>query len=482
MSNLPQVNWNVDPIFLPVPKVLVLGIAALIAGYSLFQDLRKNRASALWTLLVFAGLTGLAWKFTEAQLGFPYFALLAGALAAEGARRKASDNYVTAALFTALAFIAWRFLGDSLELRYYSLLFVGVFLGGYALLKWQIVRGGGPAEDAGDFIVYGVLGVLVGARLGHVLFYDLDKALADPKWIFMIWTGGLASHGAVIGLITVMWLFTKRRGIPFLEGADRFSFSAALGATLVRFGNLMNSEIVGRRVPGQTWGFKFPRFDHGSDVPYRYPTQLAEIALGLIVLGALYLVDKRLGREKRPRGALISTFFTLYFIGRFIVEFWKEYEPPLPAGVPYPTSLTTGQILSLPGIALGLFGLYWSLKNRIPVGWPGGRLAHDEEEEKPAKRKAKARDEDEDDEDEDEPESRRPKAKTPSKAKKSAKDEVEDERADDDGDDERDDDDDDDDDDGEDDDEAPKQERDADIDDEFDDKGALKRRRGPSGD
>jgi hypothetical protein len=234
-------------------------------------------------------------------------------------------------------------------------------------------------------------------------------------------------------------------------------------------------------VPGQTWGFKFPRFDHGNDIPYRYPSQIAEIALGLLVLGALYVVDKRLGREKRPRGVLIATFFTLYFIGRFIVEYWKEYEPPLAAGTPYPTSFTKGQLLSLPGIALGLFGLYWSFKNRIPVGWPGGHIAHDEEEEKPAKRKAKTRDEEEDEEEDDEaadeePVSRRPQAKSPSKAKKTVDDEDDDELDDDETDDDELDDDE------TDDDEARKRDRDADIDDEFDEKGALKRRRGPPGD
>lgn len=252
-----------------------------------------------------------------------------------------------------------------LELRYYSLLFVGVFLGGYALLNWQIRRGGGHEDDAGDFIIYGVLGVLIGARLGHVLFYDLDKALADPLWVFQIWTGGLASHGAVIGLILAMWLFTKRRGVPFLEGADRFAFSAALGATLVRIGNFFNSEIVGR-VTDQSWGVQFPRYDRGlAMVPYRHPSQLYEAAMGIVILGCLYLADRAWGKEKRPRGAMISLFFLVYFIGRFTVEFFKEYQVLDPAESP----LTMGQYLSLPGILLGLTGLIWSFKRRLPVGW-----------------------------------------------------------------------------------------------------------------
>ncbi|HEX6272857.1 MAG TPA: prolipoprotein diacylglyceryl transferase [Polyangiaceae bacterium] len=470
MSNLPKLTWDVNPVFFQIPRPLVLVIAALIAGYSLYQDIRKNRRSAVWTLLLFAGLTGLAWKFTESKLGYAYFIALAVAFIVEGARRKASDHYVTAALFASLGFIAWRFLPETLDLRYYSLLFVGVFLGGYAFLKWQIVRGGGPAEDAGDFIVYGVLGVLLGARLGHVLFYDLDKALADPAWVFQIWTGGLASHGAVLGLIFAMWLYTKGRRIPFLEGADRFAFSAALGATLVRVGNLMNSEIVGRRVPGETWGFFFKRFDHTDHPVYRYPTQIGEILLGLLVLGVLYVVDKRFGKEKRPRGLLISTFFAVYFVGRFIIEFWKEYEPPLPEGTPYPSSLTTGQYLSIPGILLGFFGIYWAIKQRVPVGWPSGRLAGDEDE-----REKRARDEelvddeeldDEDDEDDREAEAKRSSQKKPGKSAA---------RDDDDLDEDESDDDEPDDDSGD----KPSRERDADIDEEFDDKGALKRRRGP---
>ena len=204
----------------------------------------------------------------------------------------------------------------------------------------------------------------------------------------------------------------------------------------------------------------------------------AEILLGLLVLGVLFLVDKRLGKEKRPRGALISTFFVVYFIGRFIVEFWKEYEPPIPASTPYPSSLTTGQLLSLPGIALGLFGLYWSLKHKIPAGWPSVRLVEDVGMREERRQKAKKRfeeeledEEDDDDEPDDEKDERDTKRKRKEPDETDARDEEED-------DDERDADDDDDEDDDERDDQ-PARPHDPDIDDEFDEKGALKRRRGP---
>jgi phosphatidylglycerol---prolipoprotein diacylglyceryl transferase len=307
-----------------------------------------------------------------------------------GLKRKISDQTTTGVMFLAMAGLIWALLGDHLPLRYYSLLFVVVFLGGHALLNWQVKRGGGSSEVASDFIVYGVLGVLIGARLGHVLFYDLDHAIKDPIWIFKIWTGGLASHGAVVGLIIAMYLFTKRRRVPFMEGADRFAFAATLGATVVRIGNLLNSEIVGRVVPDQSWGMKFPRADiPGSlermsftaeelaGVKYRYPSQLYEIALGVLVFVGLLIADRAMGKEKRPRGAMISWFFVLYFGGRLFTEHYKEIEALDPN-----SAITMGQWLSFPGLLLGLYGLYRAFKRREPTGWvePGDEREEDEQE------------------------------------------------------------------------------------------------------
>lgn len=327
---------------------------------------------------------------------------------------------IASAIAAVIAGLYWPEWQPWIHVRYYSLLFVVVFLGGYWLLDWQIRRGGGAPEVAGDFIVYGVIGVLAGARLGHVIFYDLDKALADPLWVFQIWTGGLASHGAVIGLVLSMWLFTQRRGVSFLEGADRFAFAAALGATLVRVGNFLNSEIVGREIKDGSWGVLFAKtceaqpeavgcwkllgaraadfaarcqtgrvecWGYDETVTYRHPSQLYEVGLGLLVLGALWLFDRALGKEKRPRGALISLFFALYFVGRFIVEFFKEYQTPATMEAEF---LTEGQWLSIPGILLGCFGLYWTLKQRLPAGWApaaGPPLDDDDDDDAPVRRR-----------------------------------------------------------------------------------------------
>jgi len=333
MLFLPSFTWDVDPVFWRIPRGAVAGTIG-----------------AIGLLMVFYGLA-----------------------------KKEREQLITGAFFAGAGLLIFQFMGPMVELRYYSMLFVVVFLGGHALLNWQIKRGGGGPEVAGDFIVYGVLGVLIGARVGHVLFYDLDKAIEDPIWVLKIWTGGLASHGAVAGLIIAMYLFTRSRGIPFLEGSDRFSFSAALGATVVRIGNLFNSEIVGRKVPDQSWGMRFPRNpgDHGLvPVPLRYPSQLYEIALGSAVFVGLLIADRALGKEKRPRGAMIAWFFALYFTGRLFTEFYKEIE-----ALPSDSAISMGQYLSILPALLGWYGVYWTMKRKEPSGWGEALPAHDEDDE-----------------------------------------------------------------------------------------------------
>lgn len=248
-------------------------------------------------------------------------------------------------------------------IRYYSLLYVGVFLGGYKLLDWQIRRAGGDPEDANDFVLYGVIAVLGGARMGHVFFYEWDRFVKDPLWLFKIHEGGLASHGATIGLLLAMYVFTKLRRQSFIEGCDRFAFSAALGSILVRIGNFFNSEIVGR-VTHADWGVRFPRYDRIANPPLRHPSQLYEVFMGLLVMAALFYADRALGKEKRPRGVMISLFMALYFTGRFVVEYFKEYQPGEAAA-----GLTTGQWLSLVPAALGYAGLYLSFKKQVPAKW-----------------------------------------------------------------------------------------------------------------
>jgi len=369
MLFLPSFTWDVDPVFWRMPRGAVAGTIG-----------------AVGLLMVLYGLA-----------------------------KKEREQLITGAFFAAAGLLIFQFMGPMVELRYYSMLFVVVFLGGHALLNWQIKRGGGGPEVAGDFIVYGVLGVLVGARLGHVMFYDWEKAVDDPIWVFKIWTGGLASHGAVAGLIIAMWLFTRSRGIPFLEGSDRFSFSAALGATVVRIGNLFNSEIVGRKVPDQSWGMRFPRNppDHGLvPIPLRYPSQVYEIVLGTSVFVGLLIADRLMGKEKRPRGAMIAWFFALYFTGRLFTEFYKEIEALDPNS---PVSM--GQYLSILPALLGWYGVNWTMKRKEPSGW-GEPLPADEDDED---------DEDDDEDDEAPAPARTSKASRTARADRDEEDDEDDE-------------------------------------------------------
>jgi len=277
-----------------------------------------------------------------------------------------------------------------LTVRFYGLLFaVGILLG-YYLWRWQMDRGGHHRATTEKFMVWGVIAVLVGSRLGHCLFYEPEVYLRDPIRILFIWQGGLASHGATIGLIVTLWLYSKRYGFHVLEVMDRFAMSATMGATFVRLGNFMNSEIVGRVWDGP-WAVRFPSYEHslarelavrsGARIPFdpialpRHPSQLYEALGGLAVFAMLLIVDKIYG-EKRPRGLLAALFMLGYFSFRFMVEFVKEYQvflnitrvDELKMVFIAPTNqFDMGQYLSIPMLAIGLGFLIYAIKVRGPA-------------------------------------------------------------------------------------------------------------------
>lgn len=274
----------------------------------------------------------------------------------------------------------------SVEIRYYGIIFALTLLGGYILWRRQMRRGGYPLKVVDDFILWGVVAVIVGARLGHCIFYDPGYYFADPVTILFFWRGGLASHGATVGLIATLFFFARSRRLHPVEIMDRFSMSAAVGAAGVRLGNFMNSEIVGRAadVP---WAVAFPRYaalhnrhismSEAAEVAIpRHPSQLYEFAMGVAVLGLLVLADRLAGKEHRPLGLMTGLFLTAYFTGRFIVEFFKEYQ-----AFGQDSSLTMGQVLSIPPFLAGVGLLLWAFlgKRKTPgfKGDTGSRSAKD---------------------------------------------------------------------------------------------------------
>lgn len=258
--------------------------------------------------------------------------------------------------------IAPGFVVAGYGIRYYSLIFVVVIMTSWSLFRWQVTRGGGSDADADGFLIVGILATWLGGRLFHLLFYDLDAWMADPVMLLNPRRGGIASHGSGLALVITMWVFTRFKRTSFVDGLDRFMFPAAVATTLVRLGNFFNSEVVGR-LTDQSWGVRFPRYDRAAELaPLRHPSQLYEFALGLLVLVLLFVVDRKL-RETRPVGLLTALFFSVYFSGRFFVEYFKEYQ------VVSDSYLTMGQLLSLIPALAGYLGLYFALRTRKRAGW-----------------------------------------------------------------------------------------------------------------
>ena len=260
-----------------------------------------------------------------------------------------------------------------LSIRYYGLIFSAVFLGGFLLFRWRTLKTGGDDNQAYDVIIPGFIGLLAGARLGHVIFYNLDYLKRDPWWVFRVWEGGLTSHGATIGLCLAMWWYAWRHKLPLLACLDRLAFPAAFGAAMVRLGNFLNSEIVGK-ITDAWWAIRFPRYDFlpAELAPPRHPTQLVEFSMGLGVLGVLLLADRRLGGKGEPRGILTALFLLFYFTGRFLVEFLKERHGPADALL-----LSRGQMLSIPGIAAGAVLLFFCLRRKRGKDFPAAADASD---------------------------------------------------------------------------------------------------------
>jgi phosphatidylglycerol:prolipoprotein diacylglycerol transferase len=250
--------------------------------------------------------------------------------------------------------------------RYYTLLFFFSLVIGYFLWSWQVRRSGRDNATARSFIPWGVAALFIGARLGHCLFYEPAYFVRHPLEILAFWRGGLSSHGAAAAMAAALVMFARHKGIPALEVVDRFTFSAAAGAALVRLGNFFNSEIVGRATEAP-WGVRFIRFDGGAEL--RHPSQLYEFVVGLAILAALVVADRMGGREKRIQGLLTGVFLTGYFTLRFVCEFFKEYQT-----LPEYSPLTMGQYLSIPLVVIGIVVLIRAVKKERRLSGTGAGL------------------------------------------------------------------------------------------------------------
>jgi phosphatidylglycerol---prolipoprotein diacylglyceryl transferase len=237
--------------------------------------------------------------------------------------------------------------------RWYGLLFASGFLFSYIIMKKIFIN-----ENLGQAVldrltIYMAIGVFVGMRLGHCLFYEPGYYLRHPIEILKIWHGGLASHGGAIGILIVLWLFKRKEKKDYFWILDRIAIVAALCSFLIRMGNLMNSEIYGIET-SLPWGFIFLR---NHEIVPKHPTQIYEgLAYLLIFFLLFYLYWRKKGEHYQ--GMLVSLVCILVFTSRFLIEFLKEDQVAFEASM----KLNMGQWLSIPFILMGIVGLYLSLK------------------------------------------------------------------------------------------------------------------------
>jgi phosphatidylglycerol:prolipoprotein diacylglycerol transferase len=249
-----------------------------------------------------------------------------------------------------------------LAVRWYGLM----YLAGFALFWWlgrlrsREAWRGMSQRDVEDLLFYGVLGVIIGGRLGYVLFYKPGHYLDNPLEALMLWKGGMASHGGIIGVIVAMWLFARVRGKRFLQVADFVTPLVPLGLAAGRVGNFINGELWGRPADPAIWPWAMV-FPQAGDALPRHPSQLYQVGLEGI---ALFVLLWWFSRRPRPVGQVGAMFLIGYGVLRFIAEFGRE--PDAFLGL-LALQLSMGQWLSVPMIVAGL-ALFVYLRGAKPAG------------------------------------------------------------------------------------------------------------------
>jgi phosphatidylglycerol---prolipoprotein diacylglyceryl transferase len=242
----------------------------------------------------------------------------------------------------------------SFGIRWYGLMYLLAFLAVIVLGRMRANRDpwrGWAPRDIDDALFYGVLGVIIGGRLGYVLFYKLDHYLAHPLEIFFVWQGGMSFHGGFLGVLVAMILFARKKQARWLAIMDFLAPLVPPGLAAGRLGNFINAELWGRPTD-LPWAMIFPNVDA---VP-RHPSQLYQVALEGV---ALFILLWWFSKRPRPVGAVSAMFLIGYGVARFIAEYAREPDSFL--GL-LALSMSMGQWLSLPMIVAGAWLLWWSYR------------------------------------------------------------------------------------------------------------------------
>ncbi|MBI5754447.1 prolipoprotein diacylglyceryl transferase [Candidatus Peregrinibacteria bacterium] len=242
-----------------------------------------------------------------------------------------------------------------LQVHWYGLFFALGIVFAYVFLMKAFRKHGYPVEHVDSLAIYLFLGLLIGARLGEVFFYEPAYYFAHPVDILKVWNGGLASHGATIGLFVAYFIWLKVHKIKFTKYADLLVIPIPVTAACVRIGNFFNSEIIGKPTDGG-WGVVFKKL--GETFP-RHPSQLYEAVLLLGTFAVLFWLYKKYFGRVKPLFFLFL-FFLLYFGGRFLLEYFKDLHGPLPTGFP----LSMGQVLSAVPVVVAVAWFAWFYRKK----------------------------------------------------------------------------------------------------------------------
>lgn len=240
-------------------------------------------------------------------------------------------------------------------IHWYGAIFASSIFAGLYYMKWVYQQENQNVESLDNLLVYVVIGIIVGARLGHCFFYDPDYYFSNPLKILAIWEGGLASHGGGLGAIIGAYFYTRKNPLSFIWLLDRLAIATALFGIFVRSANFVNAEIIGKAtdVP---WAVVFQRIDNVA----RHPAQLYEAIAYAIIFISLTMLYK-FTKAKTYQGMLLGLFLIMTFTARFIIEYFKQQQ----AAYTIEISLNTGQMLSIPFFLVGVVLVLWSLKNKV---------------------------------------------------------------------------------------------------------------------
>jgi phosphatidylglycerol:prolipoprotein diacylglycerol transferase len=247
-----------------------------------------------------------------------------------------------------------------ISIHWYGVMYIIAFGGAWVLANYRRNKIGNhwSSEQISDLVFYGAMGAVLGGRIGSVFFYNIDRFLDDPLWLFRVWEGGMSFHGGFIGVLIAMFLYSKSINRKFWETVDFIAPCVPFGIGAGRLGNFIGGELWGRPTDAP-WGMIF---SHVDDLP-RHPSQLYEIALEGVVL---FIVIWWFSSATKPRMAVSGTFAILYGSFRFFIEFFRE--PDLHIGFIAFDWLTMGQLLSLPMVIVGFSLVIFAYNNKSVTG------------------------------------------------------------------------------------------------------------------